>query len=253
MNVGWCKCGAKWQGGDGHTKWSCPRWWNPLANCGWRQGNRFWNHACNCGWRGCAGCWAHHPHFWRCDGGWMDGPTERLWIPHTRSMLCLAEPIPVACNDLLTGTMGKSYCRDSQCHDAPKTSGPFPAGAFGLIGGKDGKYCADEGHRTICNRGGLGGWEKFTIEKVGSNKYALKGGKDKKYCADEGEHGVKCNRNAAPDGGWEQFEVEVVDADKNIVAFKGGKDGKFCADEGNMIKCNRGSVGSWEKFTVVAA
>ena len=150
---------------------------------------------------------------------------------------------------------GDPKCGDQQ--DAPKpgqdASGLFPAGAFGLVGGKDGKYCADEGSRTICNRGGLGGWEKFTIEKVGSNKYALKGGKDKKYCADEGEHGVKCNRNAAPDGGWEQFEVEVVDADKNIVAFKGGKDGKFCADEGNMIKCNRGSVGSWEKFTVVAA
>ena len=95
--------------------------------------------------------------------------------------------------------------------------------------------------------------EKFTIEKVGSNKYALKGGRDQKYCADEGEHGVKCNRNAAPKGGWEQFEVEVVDADKNVVAFKGGKDGKFCADEGNMIKCNRGSVGGWEKFTVIAA
>jgi hypothetical protein len=117
MNIGWCKCGAKWQGGDGHTRWSCPRQWNALKNCGWRQGNRFWNHACNCGWRGCSGCWAHGPSIWKCDGGWDDGRTENLWAPPMKSLLCWDEPLPVACNDLRAETFGKPYCRNSQCYD----------------------------------------------------------------------------------------------------------------------------------------
>lgn len=28
------------------------------------------------------------------------------------------------------------------------------------------------------------------------------------------------------------------------------RNNKYCADEGNVIKCNRGSVGGWEKFEV---
>jgi hypothetical protein len=35
-----------------------------------------------------------------------------------------------------------------------------------------------------------------------------------------------------------------------IRKFKGGRSGKFCADEGNRIVCNRGAVGSWEKFNI---
>lgn len=35
-----------------------------------------------------------------------------------------------------------------------------------IKGGKDGKYCADEGNTIKCNRGGIGGWEKFEVGKI---------------------------------------------------------------------------------------
>jgi hypothetical protein len=38
-----------------------------------------------------------------------------------------------------------------------------------------------------------------------------------------------------------------------IIALKGGHRNRYCADEGNRIKCNRNSVGGWERFTTHAA
>jgi len=121
----------------------------------------------------------------------------------------------------------------------------IPGSKVALKGGKDGKYCADEGNTVKCNRCGIGGWEKFDIVDAGSGKIALKGGKDGKYCADEGNT-VKCNRGGI--GGWEKFVI--VDAGSGKIALKGGKDNKYCADEGNTVTCNRGAIGGWEKFTV---
>ena len=43
---------------------------------------------------------------------------------------------------------------------------------------------------------------------------------------------------------------EISDYGSGSVTFKGGKDGKYCADEGNTITCNRGAIGSWEKFEI---
>ena len=114
-----------------------------------------------------------------------------------------------------------------------------------LKGGKDNKYCADEGETIRCNRGAVGGWEKFTVVGQGGGKIALMGGNKNKYCADEG-NSIKCNRGRV--GGWEKFTVEMLGGGK--LALKGGKDDKYCADEGNSIKCNRVRVGGWEKFTV---
>ena len=120
-----------------------------------------------------------------------------------------------------------------------------PGMVIALKGGKDNKYCADEGETIRCNRGGVGSWEKFIVMDGGGGKIALKGGRNKKFCADEGSNGIKCNRGGV--GGWEKFTVEMLGGGK--LALKGGKDNKYCADEGSMIKCNRGGVGSWEKFT----
>ena len=125
------------------------------------------------------------------------------------------------------------------------SSGVVPGMVIALKGGKDNKYCADEGHTIKCNRGGVGGWEKFYVEDGGGGKIALRGGRNKKFCADEGSNGIKCNRGGV--GGWEKFTVEMLGGGK--LALKGGKDNKYCADEGSMIKCNRGGVGGWEKFT----
>jgi hypothetical protein len=114
-----------------------------------------------------------------------------------------------------------------------------------IKGGKDGKYCADEGNTIKCNRGGIGGWEKFRFNKNSDGTYSLKGGKDNKYCADEGNT-IKCNRGSI--GSWERFKI-IKNSD-GTYSLKGGKDNKYCADEGNTIKCNRGSIGSWERFKI---
>ena len=114
-----------------------------------------------------------------------------------------------------------------------------------IKGGKDGKYCADEGNTIKCNRGGIGGWEKFRFNKNSDGTYSFKGGKDGKYCADEGNK-ITCNRGGI--GGWEKFRIEKNS--DGTYSLKGGKDGKYCADEGNTITCNRGGIGGWEKFKI---
>lgn len=76
---------------------------------------------------------------------------------------------------------------------------------YALKGGKDGRYCADEGSRVTCNRPWVHSWERFTIEKHG-DKISLKGGRGGKFCADEGHAGVKCDRHAV--GSWESFSLQ---------------------------------------------
>jgi hypothetical protein len=114
-----------------------------------------------------------------------------------------------------------------------------------IKGGKDGKYCADEGNIIRCNRGAIGSWEKFRIIKNSDGTYSFKGGKDGKYCADEGNI-IRCNRGAI--GSWEKFKI--TGNSDGTYSLKGGKNGKYCADEGNIIRCNRGAIGSWEKFKI---
>lgn len=116
---------------------------------------------------------------------------------------------------------------------------------YGLLGGRNKKWCADENHRgrITCNRGGIGGWERFTVHNLGNNQVALKGGRNGKWCADEGNR-VVCNRNGI--GGWERFTVKNLG--NNEFALKGGRNGKWCADEGGRIICNRGGIGAWERF-----
>merc|ERR1719454_2177460 len=49
-----------------------------------------------------------------------------------------------------------------------KQATPLVAGQIvALTGGKNGKNCADEGNKVICNRGHIRGWEKFTVAKAG--------------------------------------------------------------------------------------
>ena len=35
-----------------------------------------------------------------------------------------------------------------------------------------------------------------------------------------------------------------------VYTLKSGRSSKFCADEGDKIRCNRDTVGGWEKFTI---
>ena len=114
-----------------------------------------------------------------------------------------------------------------------------------IKGGKDGKYCADEGNTIRCNRSAVGGWEKFRFTRNSDGTYSFRGGKDGKWCADEGNT-IRCNRGGI--GGWEKFRI-TMNSD-GTYSLKGGKDGKYCADEGNTIRCNRSAVGGWEKFRI---
>merc|ERR1712144_138447 len=68
-------------------------------------------------------------------------------------------------------------------------------------GGRGRKWCADEGHRVLCNRPWIRGWEKFYIWSSGG-RVALRGGRHKRWCADEGNR-VRCNRPWIR--GWEKF------------------------------------------------
>ena len=135
---------------------------------------------------------------------------------------------------------GTRYHRSVSCNTEACS---IPNGIRTFKGGRDGKYCADEGHRVVCNRRAAHSWEKFTMTRHG-DKYVLKGGRDGKYCADEG-HRVVCNRTAI--GPWEKFTIVKHG---NKYALKGGRYGKYCADESGGIKCNRNKVYGWEKFTI---
>merc|ERR1712196_357190 len=77
-----------------------------------------------------------------------------------------------------------------------------------LRGGRGSRWCADEGHRVLCNRPWIKGWEKFAAVRVGS-RVALRGGRGNRYCADE-PHGVKCNRPWIK--GWEKFYAHTLSA-----------------------------------------
>ena len=115
-------------------------------------------------------------------------------------------------------------------------------GVYSLKGGRDGKYCASEGKRVVCDRDSVGGWEKFTIEKH-DGWYALKA-HNGKYCADE-QHAIVCDRRSVR--GWERYNIDRI-GDK--YALRPERQHKYCADEPDGVKCNRDVAQGWEMFTL---
>jgi len=111
-----------------------------------------------------------------------------------------------------------------------------------------------------CNRNKLGSWESHLPEIVVEfTKFAFKGGRSNKYCADDGDDVVRCNRSKRKS--WEVFTVKILKGqvnsggprknDKLEVSIQGGRNNKFCCDDRDAtMRCNRGSVQSWEKFTL---
>ena len=115
-------------------------------------------------------------------------------------------------------------------------------GVYSLKGGRDGKYCASEGNKVVCDRDSVGGWEKFTIEKH-DGWYALKA-HNGKYCADE-QHAIVCDRRSVR--GWERYNIDRI-GDK--YALRPERQHKYCADEPDGVKCNRDVAQGWEMFTL---
>ena len=166
--------------------------------------------------------------YWGCTGDCGGRPGTRL---QTKDILTAPAWGGNACGK----RKRKVSCNTEACS--------IPNGIRTFKGGRSNLYCADEGHRVVCNRRAPHSWEKFTMTRHG-DKYVLKGGRDGKYCADEG-HRVVCNRTAI--GPWEKFTIVKHG---NKYALKGGMYGKYCADESGGIKCNRNKVYGWEKFTI---
>jgi len=110
-----------------------------------------------------------------------------------------------------------------------------------LRGGRGSRWCADEGHRVLCNRPWIKGWEKFYTWS-GHGRIALRGGRARKWCADEGNR-IRCNRPWIK--GWEKFAAVRVGS---RVALRGGRGNRYCADEPHGVKCNRPWIKGWEKF-----
>jgi hypothetical protein len=118
-------------------------------------------------------------------------------------------------------------CQD-QCKNGVQT---WSFGSLVLIKGANGKYCADEGDKIICNRDNADSWERFRVLDAGHGKIGLAGGFDNKICADESGHSdnIVCNRGNLE--GWEIFSVE--DAGKDNQVYLKGKDGSYCHDGGH--------------------
>ena len=145
-----------------------------------------------------------------------------------------------------SGCKGGYTLSGGKCKKKPPAGGGLkPGSVVALKGGRGGKWCADEGHRVVCNRGHTLQWEKFTVVAASGGRVGLRGGKTGKMCADE-DNRITCNRGHLLQ--WETFTVK--NAGGGRIALQGGKGHKFCADEGGGVKCNRGWVRQWEKFSV---
>ena len=131
----------------------------------------------------------------------------------------------------------------------------YPGSVIALKGGRDNKYCTDEGYAGIkCNRGAAGcplgaprtaegpckdldgslgqalyepdRHQLFYVETATGNSATLKSDR----------HGIA------------MYTVQLLGGGR--LALK--KNNKYCADEGgNGINCNRGGVGGWEKFKIM--
>jgi len=89
----------------------------------------------------------------------------------------------------------------------PKPTGKYHCGKQRYIafqGGREGKYCANEGNRWICNRNEITDWEKFQVISLATNYVAIKSKKTGKWCQDnkgsitcDHDHPTKPNINPA--------------------------------------------------------
>ena len=131
-------------------------------------------------------------------------------------------------------------------------------------GGRDKKYCADEGGKVICNRDIMAGWELFKVSKATGTNFALQGGKDDKFCSWRDKK-LKCDRSEVTK--TEEFIIQSVDAaggSHTTVVLKTpgstsffapvanffGAGEKFCADDSHGIVCDRTKLDAWEKYTL---
>ena len=123
----------------------------------------------------------------------------------------------------------------------------LPLGATIALKGNNGKYVSSENgaQPVTCNRGAVGGWEKFIVVDAGGGTIALRGNNGRYISSENGAQSMTCNRTAI--GAWEKFTVGVTG---NQITLR-GNNGRFVSSENGTrsMTCNRTSAQGWERFT----
>merc|ERR1712054_210223 len=152
---------------------------------------------------------------------------------------------------------------DTFCVKAGSTHGKT-GGQWYLRGGRQNKYCWDNGHHGLrCTSNGMqrgrDGLFKIENKRCGHRQcIAIRGGRRNLYCADERNRGrIICNRGHAHQ--WEKFQLRGSIGNNHQISIKGGQRRwrYFCADENHRnrgrVICNRGHAHQWERFRLVKA
>ena len=130
----------------------------------------------------------------------------------------------------------------------PSPPSPPPAprtladGVYSVRGGRNDKFCADEGTRIVCDRGAVGKTERFTVERR-DGWYSIKGGDGGACGADEEERAVACDRASVGEG--ERFDIEKRGG---AYALRNVRDGTYCSDTFFGVRCDRDRPEEWELF-----
>ena len=112
-----------------------------------------------------------------------------------------------------------------------------------------GKYLsAQPDGRAEWNRDIASDWEYFHLEERQGGKITLKGAHDM-YVSAQPDGSVQINRGAAPEGGWEEFTVEIR---PNIVCLKSCHGKYLSAQQDGTAQWNRDHAprGGWEEFQI---
>ncbi len=131
----------------------------------------------------------------------------------------------------------------------PRNNPPPTSGKIINLKGNNGKYVSSEnGNKPMnCNRGRVGGWERFTVVDAGGGKIALKGNNGKYVSSEGGNKPINCNRNRI--GSLEKFELVSRGGNKYAIKDKNGR--YMSSENGNKaMNWNRTRIGSWEEFII---
>lgn len=125
--------------------------------------------------------------------------------------------------------------------------------------------CAENGggREVVANRGGIGGWEVFTLSDAnGGNlengdEITIQASNGQYFCAEGGGgQAVVANRDGV--GGWEVFHIYKLNGGGAInsgdaVAIQAWNGQYWCAEGGggSVVNANRDGVGGWESFTFI--
>lgn len=143
------------------------------------------------------------------------------------------------------------------------------SGLIYLKGGRSNEMCSNRGNHIMCG-GDKPGWisnpppalrvvwtsdlasNRVKVAILGDNNGSLNPGK---YCTaiqnSSDDARIGCILSGASTGGAMRQDFVIEDLGNRQIAIRTWKSGadKYCADDADGIRCNRGSLGAWERFT----